>query len=89
MTFDTTLTEFVSQELLSGRHSVAADENLLAEGMVDSLGMLRLVAFIEERFGIRVPPDQFTIENFRSIETLSAYLITVNGSGQPVRDDDS
>ena len=50
------------------------DENLLADGMVDSLGMLRLVAFIEESYGFRVPPDAFTIEHFRTIGTLDAYL---------------
>ena len=68
------LRQYVSEELLEEEAPVEDDENLLADGMVDSLGMLRLVAFIEESCGIRVPPQDFTIENFRTIETLDAYL---------------
>ena len=68
------LTAFVSEELLSGRMRVGDDDNLLSEGMVDSLGMLRLVGFIEEQFGVKVPPEDFTIENFRTIALLTDYL---------------
>ena len=68
------LRQYVSEELLEEEAPVEDDENLLADGMVDSLGMLRLVAFIEESYGVRVPPQDFTIENFRTIETLDTYL---------------
>ena len=40
----TTIRKFVVEELLSGDSSIQNDDNLLQEGMVDSLGMLRLVA---------------------------------------------
>ena len=53
---------------------VGDDENLLADGMVSSLGMLRLVAFIEASYDIKVPPGDFTIENFRTLEALVTYL---------------
>ncbi len=69
-----TLIEYVSEELLSGQTRVGPDDNLLSEGMVDSLGMLRLVGFIEESFGVKVPPQDFVIENFRSVGVLSDYL---------------
>lgn len=68
------LRQYISDELLDEEAPVEDDENLLADGMVDSLGMVRLVAFIEESCGIRVPPEDFIIENFRTIETLDTYL---------------
>ena len=68
------LTEFVSEELLDLDEPVSADESLLAEGMVDSLGMMRLVAFIEQEFDYKVPAGDLTIQNFRTIGVLSDYL---------------
>jgi acyl carrier protein len=35
---------------------------------------VRLVAFIEESFGFQIPPDDLTMENFRTINRLAAYL---------------
>ena len=71
-----TVTAFISEELLDGR-ALEDDENLLREGAVDSLGMLRLVAYIEESFAIEVPPEHFTIENFRSVNSINDYLARV------------
>ena len=51
---------FISQELLDGQE-FEHDENLLEDGAVDSLGMLRLVAYLEEHYAIEIPPEQFTI----------------------------
>ncbi|NNF17647.1 MAG: acyl carrier protein [Gammaproteobacteria bacterium] len=65
---------FIADELLEDEMPVEDDENLLADGMVDSLGMLRLVGFIEESFGIRVPPEDFIIDNFRTLNLLHSYL---------------
>jgi acyl carrier protein len=36
--------------------------------------MLRLVAFIEAEFGTSVPPEDFVIDNFRTVEVLGRYL---------------
>ena len=66
--------QYICEELLDDELPVEDDESLLADGMVSSLGMLRLVAFIDESYGITVPPEDFTIENFRTIKTLDAYL---------------
>ena len=64
---------FISEELLDGQE-IEHDKNLLEDDTVDSLGMLRLVAYLEESYAIEIPPEQFTIENFRTIDTISNYL---------------
>ena len=69
------LTDFILEELLSGREdTIDTDANLLMSGQIDSIGMMRLVDFIEERFDFQVPPEDVTIENFMSVRTMSTYI---------------
>ena len=67
------LRRFIQVELLNGR-SLGDSEDILVNGLVDSMGVMRLVAYIEQQFGLKVPPDDLTIENFRTIEVLTRYL---------------
>lgn len=72
-----TLKQFITQELLGDEGMTLHDEdNLLLDGMIDSLGMLRLVAFIEKTFEIQIPYEDITIENFNTVNSLMAYLRT-------------
>ena len=80
MTIKENLRQYIADELLEDDAPLEDEENLLADGMVDSLGMIRLVAHIEETYGYRVPPQDFTIENFRTLATLDSYLTRV-GAG--------
>ena len=69
------LMDFVKHELLHGRKLELCDnEDLLSAGIIDSLGILRLVAFIEENFGIKVPDEDVVYENFNSFEAMGNYL---------------
>lgn len=69
-----TLLEFIRTELLDDMDDIEMDENLLADGMVDSLGMVRMMGFIEQAFSVTVPPEDMTIQNFRTVERVVAYL---------------
>ena len=80
------ITGFVTEELLDEDEPVDPDEDLLTDGMVDSLGMMRLVAFIEQELDYKVPPGDLTIENFRTIGLLSDYLD--RSLGNPEKDAD-
>lgn len=73
-----TLVRYVSQELLDGPNgaNLQADDNLLTSGLIDSLGIIRLVNFIEDSFGVEVRPEDITIENFRTINVIANYLET-------------
>jgi acyl carrier protein len=69
------LMDYVKGELLHGRKAnLSADEDLLSAGIIDSLGILQLVSFIEKRFGIQVPDADVVYENFNSVQVLSDYL---------------
>ena len=53
---------------------LTADENLLESGLIDSLGIMKLVAFLEDEFNVSIPPEDLIIENFMTIGHMSAYL---------------
>ena len=67
------LKTFIETFLLNG-HTVSTQDNLLLSGQVDSLGVMSLVAFIEETFELKIPFEDVVIENFMSIETMAAYV---------------
>jgi acyl carrier protein len=52
------------------------DDNvpLLASGIVDSLGMLDLLSFLEESFAIRLSDDELIPENFATIGALVSFV---------------
>ncbi|MBE2199063.1 MAG: acyl carrier protein [Anaerolinea sp.] len=69
------LLEYIKQELLRGRKGdLKVEDDLLSNGIIDSLGILQMVAFIEERFHIQVPDEDVVFENFQSVKVLSDYL---------------
>jgi acyl carrier protein len=70
------LRQFIRQELLAHQDSaeIHDEDNLLESGMIDSLGIMRLVAFVEEKFGMKVAYEDITIDNFQSIDAIFAYV---------------
>lgn len=75
MTVTAALVRFVNEDLLSGAGpTVGADDEIVLDGTVDSLGVARLIGFMEAEFAVSVPAEDVTIENFRSISTIAEYL---------------
>lgn len=50
------------------------DESFLEAGVVDSLGVLELVTFVEEKFDVPVADDEIVPANFDSVNNLTAYI---------------
>jgi acyl carrier protein len=76
LTVRESLRKYIQDELLTlaDNRELLYDEDLLADEMVDSLGMIRLLSFIRDTYGYSVPPEDFLIENFQSIDIIAAYL---------------
>lgn len=64
--------ELASEELDGG---LEATEDLLGTGILDSLGMMRLIAFLEEEFKIKIEPEDMLIENFMTVSHINDYLL--------------
>lgn len=69
------LSDFIIKQFpaFHGR-SLDVDDSLLEMGVIDSLGILEIVTFIEQRFGITLTDDEMVSENFSSVRTLSAMI---------------
>jgi acyl carrier protein len=66
---------FVIQKFPTARKRRFDDEvPLLASGIVDSLGMLDLVDFLEKSFSITLSDDELSPEHFASVRTLAAFV---------------
>ena len=58
----------------SSQFELAANDDLLEDGLVDSLGIMKLLAYIESEFGFAVPAQDVTVETFMSVDAIVAYL---------------
>ena len=77
MSFEEALKGFIEENLVRDKSSgpVAFNESLMERGVLDSLGLMNLIAFIEEKVGVRIPDDEVMLENF---ETINAIVGTVD-----------
>jgi acyl carrier protein len=57
-----------------GKKSLAPDENLITQGIIDSLGILKLVAFMEKSFGIKINNEEIIPENFQTLNALAEFV---------------
>jgi len=55
------------------------DVSLVAGGLVDSTGMLEVIVFLEEKFGIKIGDDEVVPSNLDSIGRISAFVIRKQG----------
>ena len=51
------------------------DSSLMEQGIVDETGVLELVMFVEETYGIQVDEGDLIPENFDSIDRISSYIV--------------
>lgn len=67
--------EFIIENFLFGNaDGLEDDTSFLDEGIIDSTGVLELVAFLEEDFSIQVDDEDLIPENLDSINNVIAYL---------------
>ena len=55
------LKRFIEQELLSEQKVVNYNDNLLVSGLVDSLGFIKMIQFLEKSLNITIPPKDMLI----------------------------
>ena len=52
---------------------------LLEEKVIDSMGVLELIAFIEATYHVEMTDDDLTIENFKNIDAIIKLILSKNG----------
>ncbi|HLI26160.1 MAG TPA: acyl carrier protein [Chloroflexota bacterium] len=69
------LKHYIATEIMyADDDALSEDEPLLGSGIIDSLGIMRLVSYIEEEFGVEVPEDQLVPEHFRTVTALAQFV---------------
>jgi acyl carrier protein len=70
--------EFVRENLASakGISNFTDEESLTENGVIDSLGIFRLVSFLEDTFGVRLGDEEITAENLKSIDIIEAFVVS-------------
>jgi acyl carrier protein len=56
------------------KQSLSPDEDLLERGVIDSLGVLRLIAFLEKTYGVEVLDEDIVPENFQNLNTIARFV---------------
>jgi acyl carrier protein len=71
-----TIREFITGHFLKGSQAkpLGDDGSFLEDGIIDSVGMLELVAFIEETYDVRVEDEELVPENLDSVNKLVVYV---------------
>ena len=71
-------------ELLRKRLNVvvpAVDADLISIGLLDSLTLVELFLLLEEQFGVRVDLEDITLDDFRSVSSIVAFVARKRGGG--------
>lgn len=73
---DQKLREFITTHFLFGDTSnrLGDHDSLLEKGIIDSTGVVHLVSFVEEAFGITVKDEEIIPENFDTIGRLTLFV---------------
>ncbi len=68
--------QFIVDEILLGNRSVLADpdQDLVSAGILDSLALLRLVVFIEEKLGLNVADGDIVVDNFKTVNRINSFI---------------
>jgi acyl carrier protein len=75
--------EFVNARLARNGPVQDTTLDLMGARVIDSMGMLELVVWLEQSFGVRVKNDDLTAANFRSVDAMAAYVsrsVAANGA---------
>lgn len=59
---------------------VDPDESLLRAGVIDSLGVMEVIAFVEDSSGIQVAEDEITEANFGTLNAIARYITSKVGA---------
>jgi acyl carrier protein len=72
----TEIRDFIVENFLFGEggDSLKDDQSLVEAGLIDSLGVAELVAFIEGRYGVAAEDEELIPDNFDSIERVAAFI---------------
>lgn len=77
-----TVKAFILDQFLPGEdpEALTDDTPLVTAGIVDSMGALRLVAYLEETFGVRIQAHEVDVEHLNTLDAIAALVEAKRGA---------
>lgn len=69
-----TVKSFIQTELTYGLDEVDPEGDLLEQGIIDSMSLLRLVAFLEDTFQLKIQDEDLVPHNFRTLAGIESFV---------------
>ncbi|MBI3545853.1 MAG: acyl carrier protein [Gammaproteobacteria bacterium] len=76
MSIEKKVREYIAENLLfsSDPVTLASDDSLLDKGIIDSTGVLEMIFFLEQEFGIKVDDKELIPENLDSLANIARFV---------------
>lgn len=66
--------QWVLQHFPAADQAIGIDDSLLDSGIVDSMGTLEIVEYLEDEFGIEMSDEDMVADHFESVSSIAAYV---------------
>ena len=78
---ETAIRQFLVEDVFYDRDlsKLGVDDSLLANGLLDSMAILKTVTFCEEQFGITIPDQEVLPDHFESVRAIAKLVERVRG----------
>lgn len=75
MSIENEIRKFIEENfILEGEDNLGEEDSLLEKGIIDSTGVLELVAFLEETYQFKINDEELVPENLDSIKNISQFI---------------
>jgi acyl carrier protein len=68
------LIKYIQTNLLQDSGTIDPDESLIDRGIVDSIGLMQIMQFVETNEGVRIPDHMVVPENFQSVTAIEQMV---------------
>jgi acyl carrier protein len=68
------INNYIIKNTLANVDQIADDTLIFESGLLDSMGLLFLIEFLNEEFGIETHDEELVVENFESINSIVAFV---------------
>ena len=89
MDYSSKVRDFVVENFLFGDgEQLGDDTSFLEEGIIDSTGILELIMFLEETFGLKIKDDELIPKNLDSLRNIAGFMERKLGGDKPAEEQD-
>ena len=75
MEIETSVRRFLAEEILFEEAQATVDDDRpLLNGVLDSLGLMQLVAYLEDTFDVTIDDQEMVADNFRTVSSIAALI---------------